>query len=260
MRNASGDGIALDRSRHEVGKLAPGESKTVEFDFDVTRDLEGDAVVELMIWDNILGVTASEKLKFPVRKAQTLSVVSGTVEIRKATEVHEGPGDDTNLIGSAKKGSKFKVLGTVGAWTKIEVEAGRPGFVPASRIGKIQKDAKPTGGLTQNWQVTPPEIVITAPVYATAAAKYELTGKVVDETHVEDVYVFVSNPSAKIDGRKIFYKSNRGGKDEDELAFAADIPLWPGSNQITVIAREKSDVRAMTTLYVYREAEKTASK
>jgi carboxyl-terminal processing protease len=260
LRNASGDGVSLDRSRHEIGKLAPGENKTIEFDFDVTRELEGDAVVELMIWDNILGVTASEKLKFPVRKAQTLSAVTGTVEIRKATEVHEGPGDDTNLIGSAKKGSKFKVLGTVGAWTKIELEAGRPGFVPASRIGKIQKDTKPTGTIDPFWQVTPPTIEIKAPSYATSAATYSLDGKVVDETHVEDVYVYVSNPSAKIDGRKIFYKSNRGGSAEAQLDFTADVPLWPGSNQITIVAREKTEVRALTTLYVYREDEKTAQK
>jgi hypothetical protein len=152
------------------------------------------------------------------------------------------------------------VLGTVGAWTKIEVEAGRPGFVPASRIGKIQKDAAATGALDPYWQVTPPTIELSAPTYATAGATYSLVGKVLDETHVEDVYVYVSNPTAKIDGRKIFYKSNRGGKAEDKLAFTADVPLWPGSNQITIVAREKTDVRAMTTLYVYREDEKTAAK
>ena len=260
LRNASGDGVSLDRSRHEVGKLAPGDQKTIEFDFDVNRGLEGDAVVELMIWDNILGVTAAEKLKFPVSKAQSLSAVTGTVEIRKTTEVHEGPGDDTNLLGTAKKGSKFKVLGTVGGWTKIEVEAGRPGFVPASRIGKIQKDAAATGKLDPYWQVTPPKIEIKAPAYATSAATYSLDGKITDETHVEDVYVYVSNPNAKIDGRKIFYQSNRGGSAKDALDFTAEVPLWPGSNQITIVAREKTDVRALTTLYVYREAEKTAAK
>ena len=47
------------------------------------------------------------------------------------------------------------------------------------------------------------QIAINAPTYATGAATYALSGTVTDETHVEDVYVFVSNPSAKIDGRNV---------------------------------------------------------
>jgi len=260
LRNASGDGVVLDRSRFELGKLASGEAKTVEFDFDVTRALEGDAVVELMLWDNVLGVTASEKLKFPVRKAAALSVASGHVEAKKRTEVYQGPGDDTDLIGWAKKDARFKVLGTVGAWTKVELESKRPGFVMTTRVSRTDKSAAGASGLEPYWKVTPPTIAIKSPTYATNAPTYSLQGTIKDETHVEDVYVFVSNPGAKIDGRKIFYKSNRGGSTSSKLDFTADVPLWPGSNQITVIARENANVRALSTMYVYREEEKTAAK
>jgi carboxyl-terminal processing protease len=259
LRNASGDGIVLDTSRFEMGKLSPGDTKTVEFDFDVTRALEGDAVVELLIWDNVLGVTASEKLKFPVEKALTLNASSGTVSIEKKSEVYDRPGTDSDLLGWVKKDSKFKVLGTVGTWTKIELEAGRPGFVMTTKVGKAGKSAA-NGSLDPFWQVTPPEISLTAPKYSTAASTYTLSGVVNDETHVEDVYVFVSNQGAKIDGRKVYYLSNRGGKKSDKLSFSAEVPLWEGSNQITIIARERNDVRAVQTLYVYREAEKTAAK
>src|SRR5262249_46213830 len=85
-----------------------------------------------------------------------------------------------------------------------------------------------------------------------------LTGTVSDDTHVEDVYVFVSNPGAKIDGRKVFYKSNRGGAKDSKLDFKTDVPLWPGSNQITVIARENADVRSIHTFFVYRSGQATA--
>ena len=253
LRNASGDGIVLDRSRHELGKLAAGDEQTVEFDFEVTKALEGDAVVELMIWDNVLGASASEKLKLPVRKPATVTSASGTVEVKKRTEIFEGPSDDTNLIGFAKKDARFKLLGTVGGWTKIELEGKRPGFVPTSRVGKTSAATAAT--FEPFWQVTPPTIALASPTYATTAPTYKLSGVVSDETHVEDVYVYVSNPRAKIDGRKIFYKSNRGGATEAKLDFAADVPLWPGSNQITVVAREKAEVRAMTTLYVFRQDE-----
>ncbi len=257
LRNASGDGITLDRSRNEIGKLAPGDARVVEFEFEITDKLEGDAVVELMIWDNVLGVSASEKLKFPVRKAVAVSAGSGTVALKKKADVYEGAADDTHLLGWARKDGKFKVLGTAGTWTKIELEPGRPGFVATARVGKSTGSA--AGKLDPFWQVTPPTISLASPTYATTEATYALKGTVSDETHVEDVYVFVSNPRAKIDGRKVFYKSNRGGSVEDTLDFIADVPLWPGSNQITVVAREKSEVRSLTTLYVYREEAKTAA-
>jgi carboxyl-terminal processing protease len=75
---------------------------------------------------------------------------------------------------------------------------------------------------------------------------------------VEDVYVFVSNQSAKIESRKVFYRSNRSGKDVKNLAFAADLPLWPGSNMITVVARANAEVKSVKTVFVYRDPTRTA--
>ena len=63
---------------------------------------------------------------------------------------------------------------------------------------------------------------------------------------------------AKIDSRKVFYRSNRGAKDIKQLAFSADLPLWPGSNMVTVIARTNTEVRSVKTMYVYREPPRTA--
>ena len=70
--------------------------------------------------------------------------------------------------------------------------------------------------------------------------------------------MFVSNPGAKIDGRKIYYKSNRGGAKDTKLDFKTDVPLWPGSNQITVVARENADVRSLHTFFVFRDGPVTA--
>ncbi|MCB9573435.1 MAG: PDZ domain-containing protein [Kofleriaceae bacterium] len=260
LRNASGDGVVLDRSRFELGTLAPGATKTVEFDFDVTKALQGnEVVVELMIWDNVLGATASEKLRFPIDKAVTVKDAKGVVETRAQAPIREGAGDATNLVGWAKKGTRFKVLAIAGTWTKVELEPGRAGFIATGKVARSSGSAGPAT-IDPYWQVTPPAITITAPTLATAAATYDLAGKVKDETHVEDVYVYVSNSTAKIDGRKIYYRSNRGAKTKDQLAFDVEVPLWPGSNQITVVARESSEVRSVETFYVYREDAKTAAK
>ena len=71
--------------------------------------------------------------------------------------------------------------------------------------------------------------------------------------------MFVSNPTAKVESKKVFYRSNRGGKSDRTLDFAADLPLWPGSNMVTIVARENNDVRSVKTVYVYKDAPRTAA-
>jgi hypothetical protein len=57
----------------------------------------------------------------------------------------------------------------------------------------------------------------------------------------------------------VFYRSNRGGKDGKTVDFTADLPLWPGSNLVTIVARENADVRSVKYLYLYRDPPRTAS-
>ena len=114
------------------------------------------------------------------------------------------------------------------------------------------------GQFTQVWNSTPPMIALSVKGLETSAETFKLSGNVSAEQHVEDVYIFVSNQSAKIESRKVFYRSNRGGKDGKQLEFAADLPLWPGSNMVTVVARASSEVRSVKTMFVYRESPRTA--
>jgi len=108
------------------------------------------------------------------------------------------------------------------------------------------------------WNSTPPMIALNLKGLETSADTYKLSGNVSGEQHVEDVYIFVSNQTAKIESRKVFYRSNRGGKDGKQLEFATDLPLWPGSNMITVVGRANAEVRSVKTMFVYREPPRTA--
>jgi carboxyl-terminal processing protease len=108
-------------------------------------------------------------------------------------------------------------------------------------------------------QVTPPILTLQVANYETSGATYSLKGKVTDDSKVEDVYVFVSNREAKVESRKVFYRSNRAATNTNELAFDADIPLWLGSNSVTVVARESDGVRTVQVLYINRVKAKTAS-
>jgi len=79
------------------------------------------------------------------------------------------------------------------------------------------------------------------------------------DRHVEDVFVLVSNRDAKIDVRKVFYRSNRSAKNHTKLDFDTEVPLWPGNNMVTIVARESNEVRSVKTLFVHRNDSAIAS-
>ena len=59
------------------------------------------------------------------------------------------------------------------------------------------------------------------------------------------------NRDSKLPAKKAFYLSNRG--DKTRLPFETNVPLWPGSNIIQIIARENNDVQTVSTLVVLQK-------
>jgi carboxyl-terminal processing protease len=259
LRNATGDGVVLDKSRAELKEaLAPGQIKEIEFPLATDATLKGDElVVELMAYDAALDVQASDKLHFKLSPTVTAQVKTGAVTVKAQAAIHAGASDDTSIVGTAAKGASYPVIASFGPWTKVKLNAGgtRVGFLPAAAVAS---GGSGQGQFTQTWNSTPPMIALNLQGLETNADTYKLSGNVSAEQHVEDVYIFVSNQSAKIESRKVFYRSNRGGKDAKLLDFATELPLWPGSNMVTVVARASSEVRSVKTMFVYRDPPRTA--
>jgi carboxyl-terminal processing protease len=259
LRNATGDGVVLDKSRVELKEaLAPGQIKELEFPLATDTTLRGDElVVELMAYDAALDVQARDKLHFKLSPTVPAQARSGGVTVKARATIRSGASEDTSIVGYAAKGASYPVIGTFGRWTKVKLNAGgtKVGFLPASAVSA---GGSSQGQFTQVWNSTPPMIALNLNGLETNADSYKLSGNVSAEQHVEDVYIFVSNQTAKIEGRKVFYRSNRGGKDAKLLEFAAELPLWPGSNMVTVVARASSEVRSVKTMFVYRDPPRTA--
>lgn len=259
LRNATGDGVVLAKSRAEIkDALAPGQVKELEFPLTTDAALRGDElVVELMAYDAALDVQASDKLRFKLAAAVPPVAKSGEITARTPATIRAGASDDASIVGYAAKGASYPVIASYGAWTKVKLTAGgtRVGFVPTASVAP---GGTGQGQFTQMWNSTPPMIALNMKGLETSADTYKLSGSVSGEQRVEDVYIFVSNMGAKVDSRKVFYRSNRGGKDSKLLEFATDLPLWPGSNMVTVVARASSEVRSVKTMYVYRERARTA--
>jgi carboxyl-terminal processing protease len=259
LRNATGDGVTLDKSRFEFkDPIAPGQTKEIELPLATDATLKADELVlELVAYDGQLDVQASDKLKFRVSPSVTGLPAKGEITTKQSIAIRSGAADDSSIVGGAAKGASYVALGEYGNYVKVKLNQG------GSKVGFIPKTAVASGGsgtsmYTPYWNSTPPSIALTTKSLETNADSYRLAGSISDETHVEDVYIFVANQGAKIDNRKVFYRSNRGGKDGKLLDFTADLPLWPGSNMITVVARENSEVRSVKTLYLYRDPPRTA--
>lgn len=256
LRNASGTGVDLDKSRFDIGVLAPGQVKEVEFPLATTAALATEEMVlELMAYDANLDAQSSDKLHFKVLASVPGRPHRGEITVRMPTAIRAGASDTASVVASAIRGVTYPSIGTYAGWTKIQVAANVVGFLPSAAV------ASGGGGkasFTPVWNSTPPRIDVATSHLETNADTFSLRGSVSDETHVEDMYIIVSNPSAKIDGRKVYYRSNRGAKDLKQLDFSTGVPLWAGSNMVTIVARENTDVRSVKALYVYRSLPQTA--
>ena len=152
------------------------------------------------------------------------------------------------------------MTGRLADFVRVELEPNRPGFVPAALVSEAAQppDANPQVSLV--WQATPPLLDVKAPL-AVEQPSIRLSVSARDDEQVLDGYVVVSNRTSKIEHRKVFYRSNRNGPLAKEMQFEANVPLWPGINIVTVVARQSGQVQSLHTMVLNRlgdEAARTA--
>jgi carboxyl-terminal processing protease len=92
----------------------------------------------------------------------------------------------------------------------------------------------------------PPLIELQPVALATRSGQVVVKGTAIDHERLLDAYIFVGN-------RKVFYQSNRAGQDPRRMPFEATVPLRPGVNVITVVARENPDTVGRKTLIVRKD-------
>ena len=100
--------------------------------------------------------------------------------------------------------------------------------------------------LTPRLTHSPPLLEVEPAALATRSNKVHLQGTATGNDRVLDAYVFVG-------ARKVFYQSNRKGKDPKKLSFSFDAELNPGINVITVVTRESEDTATRRTMIVRRD-------
>lgn len=246
LRNLTGDGLYLRAGRFDVSNMKPGDVRRVAFTFDVLKALpENFAKVELSIVDRDLRVLANKKVTIPItHNGLFIKKASGLVSAKANAPVRGQPVTASTVIGSLDKGSVVTREGVFGSFTKVALSKGRFGFVETSRLdpghGAANVVFKPL--LSRS----PPMLDVNPAQLATRADHVRIQGTATDNDRVLDAYTFVGS-------QKVFYRSNRKGKDPKKFNFSFDAHLQPGMNVITVVARENEDTATSHTLVVRRD-------
>ncbi|MFZ1862590.1 MAG: MXAN_5808 family serine peptidase [Polyangiales bacterium] len=253
LQNKSGSGVLLNDGRFQKDELKVGEEWVVPFTFQVLpKFAEDEATLMLGVSDLEFGVGVGQKLNVPVHRenkpVETLSA-RHVVSLQPGTEIVARPEESAPVIARADHAVRLLHTATSGAFFRLDLGGGRPGWVRAD-------DASPAAGqLTKSptlaWVVSnaPPKIELAGlDGYVTRSESIRVRGKATDQQRVRDLYISSS-------GHKVYYESNQGSATPGELTFDAEVPVHPGLNTIMVVAREDNDSVTRHYFVVRRDAE-----
>ena len=247
LRNLSGDGLLLHEGRFDISNMQPGEVKKLTFSFDVESALaDPEAKVELSIADRDLRENVVEKVRMPIAVPTTLTPASGTMKARAGgATLLESPEPGARTFGRLGAGTAVNVLATTGDLTKVALGDARFGFV---KTAELEAGGAPAGAVAfeETMRRFPPSIEVQPVALSVREDKILIKGTATDPDKILDGYVFVGN-------RKVFYRSNRNGADPKRMTIEAPVPLRPGVNVITVVARENVDTIGRKTLIIRRD-------
>jgi carboxyl-terminal processing protease len=247
VRNLSGDGLLLHEGRFDISNMMPGDVKKVQFTFDVGDLTDPEAKVELSISDRDLRESVAEKVRMPFSAPLAIVPASGARQAKSTgAALFEAPLPAARVFGQLPAGVSANVLGTSGDFVKLALGDGRFGFARAADLDPANGASGGAVAFVDSMAHAPPVVEVSDPALATRDTHAAIHGTTGDGERLLDAYVFVNS-------RKVFYQSNRNGTDPKSMPFAVDLPLRPGVNMVSVIARETPDTVGHRTFIIRRD-------
>ena len=257
LKNLADDKVFIKKGRAVVGAIAPGQSRPALMQLEIRKGLKLDKIpLRVMVVDEKADEYISEKIELPVAKeAPQRSAAEGGVRVTSSAGglVRSGASADSGPIAFAPKGTVVPTSARVGAFYRVEWEKGRVGFLSTSEAAPAR--AKREGQATPLWQREPPAIAVApdpargAPVVDGDRMHLSGTASVHDGpgpslSRIRDVFIFVND-------EKVFFRVVPDGESAN-IDFSTDVPLKPGNNTVTVVAREDEEFQAHRSLIVHR--------
>lgn len=271
IKNESGEDVFIKTGRQRLGKLGVGETATARFDVKIKKTLKPRLInLRLTIIDQRLRTWSNDDLSvkvFPAElpkaaKAGGLATVSaGGAPIRAGAHV------DMPVVATAVAASKLKVVAKAGDWLQVQWRGPVPrkgppnlGWVAAKRVSTQPAAADVvTGEAAPTVHHAPPRLQIhgiaaqagvkPSPL-VTKSATWNLSGSAQfgagSGSGRRYVYVFRG-------ADKVFFKSADPLGAKDVVDFATTVGLKPGSNALSIVAREGDGDLTLRKVIVYRQ-------
>jgi carboxyl-terminal processing protease len=248
LRNLAGPGVLLHAGRFQLERLAPGQEAKVAFKFEVLPDFEGtEAKLETSIADELLREGAGEKITLAVSKTAETSPepATGMVVASAGAKVLERPSSSAKPVAEVQGGAiELPLQAKLNGFARVDLGGGRPGWISER---ELRGGSGRGGHLVDILAHMPPKLEVDyGKNLVTREALLPIKGRATDDTLVRDVYVFVGS-------HKVFYRSNRKASDRRSVSFDTTIPLRPGVNYVTVVAREDNEIMSRQTFVVRRD-------
>jgi carboxyl-terminal processing protease len=137
------------------------------------------------------------------------------------------------------------VLGRHGNYVKVKLSESRSAFMEVAAVTEGGTAADEVA-FTTLYDHAPPTLTVAAAALTSTTDTIKVDVAAEDDVKLLDMYMYVGS-------RKLFYQSNRDGADPRKASFSYDVPLQPGVNVITVVARETPDTTTRRTVIVRRD-------
>ncbi len=248
LKNKSGKNLFLEKAIEEAGEMAAGEARDVVMKFRIEDDPEEDgkensyAEFELIANDFEIGFSSNYEIKIPVYEPAEFSKHKGTVRTRRNTSILGGSFERAQSVSLARAGSSYRVAGSTGEWTKVNLAKDRAGWIKTENTTPASGKARPDFSYTL---ASPPVIELEPYLLVTENEKIEIKGSVKDMESVVNISFFKEDDKIHI--------INSEGKSQ---SFALNIPLESGMNKLIITAKDSNNLRSARTFYIRKKVEK----
>lgn len=248
LKNLSGQGVLLHNGRFNFERFDVNGEQLVAFTFNVERNFrasERELKFEVQIEDEDLREFVTHKIVIPISDAVAPTAANGQWIAGASAMGYETSGANARPVARLPAGLRLPIAASVGDWLRVDAGQSHPIWVrrQESGTGAAPRDARVTWVLHNE-----PPVIETSlgDALAVRNGTLHVTGNIRDESRVLDFFIFVGP-------RKLVYRSNRNAQDPRSIAIDAEVALRPGSNVVTLVAREDEDTIARRSFVIRRD-------
>lgn len=251
LKNKSGEALFLTKGSDSF-RLAPGEEARHRLHLRVLpRSTPVDKLeLQLMVGDEEFYEVVSSDLEIPLfSPSEPVSPLDRVMQPRSGKSDVRG-GASLRMPVVATINGPVQVTGKLGSWYRTALPWSATGWVPADEMVAANGAAAP-----ESFAVflpnSPPLVKLAENPggLVVAAERLSISGVVVDDTEVKDLFLFVND-------RKVHYERLPAGSSSHSFSF--ELQLEPGENDIEVFARDAADHLGSVMFGVYRSSSRAA--